>query len=60
MHPEKKATILKLAQGSFGSLFRGLLEKIWPTAARFPPKMAPLGERWVVFSSGRAMSPTVQ
>jgi hypothetical protein len=26
------------------------LEEIWPTAARFPPKMPPLTGQWVDFS----------
>jgi hypothetical protein len=38
----------------------GLLEKIGPTAARFPPKMLLLMDQWVDFSSGRAIPPTWQ
>jgi hypothetical protein len=39
---------------------RGLLEKIGQTTARFPPKMLPLTDQWVDFSSGRAIAPTLQ
>jgi hypothetical protein len=38
----------------------GFLEKIGPTAARFPPKMLPLTDQWVDFSPCRAIAPTLQ
>jgi hypothetical protein len=38
----------------------GLLEEIGLTTARFPPKMLPLTDQWVDYSSGRAIAPTLQ
>jgi hypothetical protein len=38
----------------------GLLEKIGPTTARFPPKMLLLTDQWVDFSPCRAIAPTLQ